>query len=143
MIKNVFDNNYAECLILRDQADGSAEKGEAVGLALVSHKSQSHQDSTGIRADPQYFFNYSTWLGTPGLYVSLRKDAVSKAHSAARGSIHQGKAPWCRTRQAIVWRAWRGCQRARMFPYGVEGSQGKTRSSMKTILNACSGTSHL
>jgi len=38
MIKNVFDNNYAECLILRDQADGSADKGEAVGLALVSPK---------------------------------------------------------------------------------------------------------
>lgn len=32
MIKNVFDNNYAECLILR--TDG----GEAVGLALVSCK---------------------------------------------------------------------------------------------------------
>jgi hypothetical protein len=30
MIKNVFENKYAECLILR--TDG----GEAVGLALVS-----------------------------------------------------------------------------------------------------------
>jgi len=30
MIKNVFDNKYAECLILR------TDEGEAVGLALVS-----------------------------------------------------------------------------------------------------------
>lgn len=35
MIKNVFENNYAECLILRNQEDSSS-KGEAVGLALVS-----------------------------------------------------------------------------------------------------------
>jgi hypothetical protein len=41
MIKNVFDNKYAECLILRDQADGSGEKGEAVGLALVSPQSEN------------------------------------------------------------------------------------------------------
>jgi hypothetical protein len=34
MIKNVFDNKYAECLILRHEAEGGA-KGEAVGLALV------------------------------------------------------------------------------------------------------------
>jgi hypothetical protein len=35
MIKNVFDNGYAECLILRTESEGEA-KGEAVGLALVS-----------------------------------------------------------------------------------------------------------
>jgi len=59
MIKNVFDNKYAECLILR------TEGGEAVGLALVSSQIQTNEES-----DVQYFFNYSTWLGTPGLYVS-------------------------------------------------------------------------
>ena len=36
MIKNVFENKYAECLVLRDASEGSGEKGEAVGLALVS-----------------------------------------------------------------------------------------------------------
>lgn len=37
MIKNVFENKYAECLILR--TDG----GEAVGLALVSSRVQSDE----------------------------------------------------------------------------------------------------
>lgn len=36
MVKNVFDNGYAECLIARRETeDGS--KGEAIALALVSH----------------------------------------------------------------------------------------------------------
>ena len=36
MVKNVFDNEYAECLIARRETeDGS--KGEAIALALVSH----------------------------------------------------------------------------------------------------------
>jgi len=34
MIKNVFDNKYAECLVLRSETDAGG-KGEAVGLALV------------------------------------------------------------------------------------------------------------
>jgi hypothetical protein len=46
MIKNVFDNKYAECLILRDQADGSGEKGEAVGLALVSPQPKDNSEKT-------------------------------------------------------------------------------------------------
>ncbi|EAL21982.1 hypothetical protein CNBC1220 [Cryptococcus deneoformans B-3501A] len=49
MVKNVFDNGYAECLIARRETeDGS--KGETIALAL-------------------YFFTYSTWLAAPGLYL--------------------------------------------------------------------------
>lgn len=47
--KNLFGSPYAHALIA---FSGSADApGEAVGLAL-------------------YFFNYSTWTGRPGLYVS-------------------------------------------------------------------------
>ncbi|WWD18083.1 hypothetical protein CI109_102531 [Kwoniella shandongensis] len=49
MVKNIFENKYAEVLLARTiTEDGS--KGEAVGLAL-------------------YFFTYSTWIGAPGLYL--------------------------------------------------------------------------
>ncbi|WVR05696.1 hypothetical protein IAU60_002720 [Kwoniella sp. DSM 27419] len=62
MIKNVFDNKYAECLIARTVTeDGS--KGVAVGLAL-------------------YFFTYSTWLGAPGLYL---EDLYVKPEYRAKG----------------------------------------------------------
>ena len=51
MRKNLFgESPYAHALLA---FTGSADaKGEAVGLAL-------------------YFFNYSTWTGKPGLYVSI------------------------------------------------------------------------
>ncbi|WRT65852.1 uncharacterized protein IL334_002803 [Kwoniella shivajii] len=49
MIKNIFENKYAECLIARTVSEDGG-KGVAVGLAL-------------------YFFTYSTWLGAPGLYL--------------------------------------------------------------------------
>ncbi|KAK6907523.1 acetyltransferase [Kwoniella mangroviensis CBS 10435] len=62
MIKNVFENNYAEVLIARTTPeDGS--KGVAVGLAL-------------------YFFTFSTWLGAPGLYL---EDLYVKPEYRAQG----------------------------------------------------------
>jgi hypothetical protein len=86
MVKNVFENKYAECLILR--TDG----GEAVGLALVSRQVQAKESES----DEQYFFNYSTWLGTPGLYVSPTCTELNQpiAKSVARGSLHQRRTPW-------------------------------------------------
>ncbi|WVQ97078.1 hypothetical protein IAU59_004188 [Kwoniella sp. CBS 9459] len=62
MVKNIFENKYAECLIARTQPeDGS--KGIAVGLAL-------------------YFFTFSTWLGAPGLYL---EDLYVKPEYRAKG----------------------------------------------------------
>ena len=49
MKKNLFDTPYAHALLAMS---GSPDQpGEAIGLAL-------------------YFFNFSTWTGRPGLFVS-------------------------------------------------------------------------
>lgn len=49
MQKNLFDTPYAHALLAMS---GSPDQpGEAIGLAL-------------------YFFNFSTWTGRPGLFVS-------------------------------------------------------------------------
>lgn len=44
--ETIFEQKYANVILAR------TPEGEAVGMAL-------------------YFFNYSTWLGGPGLYVSV------------------------------------------------------------------------
>ncbi|KAK1927700.1 acyl-CoA N-acyltransferase [Papiliotrema laurentii] len=62
MVENIFKKGYAECMIARtNTSDGS--KGEAIGLAL-------------------YFFTYSTWLGSPGLYL---EDLYVKPEHRAKG----------------------------------------------------------
>jgi len=48
LTENMFRKKYAECIVAREGASGS--KGEVIGMAL-------------------YFFNFSTWLGVPGLYL--------------------------------------------------------------------------
>lgn len=71
MIENIFKKKYAECMIARvETTDGS--KGQAVGLALVSLPGAFTDLVFFEFADLKYFFTYSTWLGAPGLYVSLR-----------------------------------------------------------------------
>lgn len=50
--KNLFEDKFANAL-LAFRGSASAP-GEAIGLAL-------------------YFFNFSTWTGRPGLYVSIRR----------------------------------------------------------------------
>jgi len=49
--RNLFETPYAHALLAVTGPPESVPSGEAIGLAL-------------------YFFNYSTWTGRPGLYVS-------------------------------------------------------------------------
>ncbi|KAK8865738.1 hypothetical protein IAR55_000884 [Kwoniella newhampshirensis] len=86
MVKNIFENGYAECLIARTiTEDGS--KGIAVGLAL-------------------YFFTYSTWLGAPGLYLEdlyvkpeYRNQGLGKRFFGELGQIAKDRG--C---QRVEWR---------------------------------------
>lgn len=47
-MKNMFENRYAECLLLWHTADGSTGKREAVGMALVSAFQKSYRLLRGL-----------------------------------------------------------------------------------------------
>jgi hypothetical protein len=87
--ETIFEHKYANVIIAR------TAEGEAVGMALVRVDPCLFRSfcfvcvgmsGEGVRADWQYFFNYSTWQGKPGLYVSIDLHALT-CHSVREARI--------------------------------------------------------
>ncbi|KAH8080650.1 acyl-CoA N-acyltransferase [Filobasidium floriforme] len=89
--KNIFEQGYANCILAKDGTEGNP--GETIGMAL-------------------YFFNFSTWLGKPGLYLEdlyvtpkRRAAGIGKVLFGHLGRIAKekdcGRIEWC----VLKWNA--------------------------------------